>query len=164
MKNPSLHERSGRALIVSSLVILALAIAACDNAAVSTPSPIGSAVKLSSSIATLTPLSGASCPGLAFGASVSVVIASGPQDLTMQSLTVHLIDGSNAGGPMVTMPSPQLNAQFGTTIVRAGTSRGFLVQPVFGCISSRPHAIGITALVMDQRGAQQTLNATSEVR
>jgi len=165
MKNPSLHARAGHALVVFSLAGLAIGTAACDNGMflVTTASPVRAAATISPSPIALTSFSGFGCSVLVVGASFNMIVVAGGQDLTVDSVTLHMIDGTNVGGPSVTIPSPQLNAQFGTTIVPAGTTRVFPLQPVFGCSRRRPHSLTATVFLMDQRGRQHTVNVTAPV-
>ena len=131
---------------------------------VTTASPVSAAAAISLGPVGLSPLSVFGCSGFVFGASFNVIVVSSGLDLTVDSMTVHMIDGTSLGGPSVTIPSPQLNAQFGTTIVRAGTSRVFPLHPVFGCTARRPQFLAATVLVVDRRGRSQTMDAKAEVQ
>lgn len=169
MKNLSLRERASHALVVLGLAGLALGTAACDTNGdgmflITTASPANAAVTISPNLIGVTSLPGFGCTGLAFGSSFDVIVVASGQDLTVDSMMLHMIDGTNLGGPSVTIPSSQLNAQFGTTIVRAGTSRAFPVQPRFGCSERRPHSLGATVFVKDPHGRQQSLMTTVAVR
>ncbi len=170
MKNPSLHERAGHLLLVFGLAGTAVGTAACHDgrlggiSVVGTASPFSAAATISLSPVGLVPLGGFGCSGFVFGTSFNMIVVSSGLDLRMDSLTVHMIDGTNLGGPSVTIPSSQLNAQFGTTLVRAGTSRVFPFNPVFGCAATRPLSIAGTVLLLDQRGTPQTVNVTANVQ
>jgi hypothetical protein len=63
----------------------------------------------------------------------------------------------------VTIPTPQLNQQFGSTVVLANTSRAFPLQPAFGCVN-QPTLVTTEATLVDQRGARSTLTVTTVVR
>jgi hypothetical protein len=166
---PSL-QRAGFVLLVFGLAGSALGAAACEDgrlggvSLVTTASPFSSAATLSLSPVALVPLGGFGCSGFVFGTSFNVVVVSSGLDLTIDSLTVHMIDGTNLGGPSVTIPSPQLNTQFGTTIVRAGTSRVFPFNPVFACTARRPQFLAGTVLVVDRRGTLQSFGVKAEVQ
>lgn len=169
MKNPNLHQRAGNALVMLTLGALGIAPAGCDDdrdsvSRVTMPSSFHAEATFSPSLVRLTPLSGFDCSGFAFGTSFNLTVAARSQDLTMNSVTLHLLDGTNLGGPSVTIPTPQLNAQFGSTFVRAGTSRVFPLQPVFACVGRQPHSLAATAFLRDQRGVQQTLTVTAVIR
>ena len=171
MKNPSLHQRAGHALVMLTLVALGTATAGCDDdrnsvsvSRITMPSSFHAEATISPSLVGLTPLSGFDCSGFAFGTSFNLIVAANAQDVTMNSVTLHLLDGTNLGGPSVTIPSPQLNAQFGSTFVRAGTNRVFPLQPVFACVGREPHSLTATVFVRDQHGAQQTLTVTAVIR
>jgi len=119
---------------------------------------------MSPSFVGLRPLSGFACSGFVFGTSFNLVIAANAQDLTLDSVTIHMIDGTNLGGPSVTIPTPQLAEQFGSTVVPAGTTRAFGLQPVFPCVGSQPHTLTATAVLLDQRRVRRTVTATARVR
>ena len=144
--------------------------AACDDPIsigerlVTTASPVSAAATISLGPVGLMPLSGFGCSGFVFGSSFNVIVVSSGLDLTVDSMTLHMIDGTTLGGPSVTIPSPQLNALFGTTIVRAGTSRMFALHPVFGCTGRRPRSLAARVVLLDQRGTLQTVNVIAEVQ
>ncbi len=169
MENPGLHKRAGHALALLTLVSVGVATGACDTdtgaiAQITTPSPFRSELVLSPSFVRLTPSGGLDCPGFVFSTSLNLIVTAGAEDLTMDSLTLHLLDGTNVGGPSVTIPNPQLNAQFGSTFVRAGTNRVFALQPAFDCVERQPRSLAVTAFLSDRRGARETRTVTSVVR
>ena len=51
----------------------------------------------------------------------------------LDSVTVHLNDGTNLGGPSVTFPRAGLDARFGSTLVSAGTTRRFMLASAVAC-------------------------------
>ena len=174
MKN-RLHQRAGNALVLFTLGTLGVTSAGCDDShpallvttpssLVTTPSSFNATATMSPSFVGLTPLSGFDCPGFVFGTSFNLVVAGSAQDLTLDSVTLHMIDGTNLGGPSVTIPNPQLAAQFGSTVVRAGTTRVFGLRPVFPCVGRQPQFLTATAVLMDQRRVRRTLTATTSVR
>ena len=170
MKNPSLHKRAGHVLLMLSLAVSAISTAACDDpvsrgeSLVTTASPVSAAATISLGPVGLVPLSGFGCSGFVFGSSFNVIVVSSGLDLTVDSMTLHMIDGTNLGGPSVTIPTPQLARQFGSTVVRAGSTRVFGLRPVFPCVGRQPHSLTATAVLMDQRRVQRTLTATAAVR
>ena len=48
--------------------------------------------------------------------------------IDVHHMTLNMIDGSNLGGPSITIPQAELARQFGTTIVSAGTKRSYQLQ------------------------------------
>ena len=154
-------------LILSFLVGSALGTAACDEA-----SPASLIVAPSTTIPPalaslgpigLTTLSQFDCSGFVLNTSFNVIVVSSGQDLTMDRVTLHMIDGTNLGGPSVTIPSSQLNAQFGATLGRAGTSRVFPFDTVFGCTVTPPQSMAASVVLTDQRGISQTVVLTAEI-
>ena len=168
VKNRGLHQRAGNALVLLTLGTLGVTAAGCDDShpasLVTKPSSFHAEATLSPSFVGLTPLGGFDCSGFVFGTSFNLVVAASAQDLTLDSVTLHMIDGTNLGGPSVTIPTPQLAAQFGSTVVRAGTTRAFGLHPVFPCVGRQPHFLTATAVLSDQRRVRQTLIATASVR
>ena len=149
--------------IVLSLSLLALVTTACDPS----PSSVALAVGPSSFHAdatftptplVLTPLGSAGCGfGSAFGLSFNLVITAGAHDLTMDSVTLQLLDGTHLGGPSVTIPSLQVAPQGAALFVHAGATRRFPLHADFGCVTGRPHSLRGNVLLFDPRGARQTM-------
>jgi hypothetical protein len=123
--------------------------------------PIG---RLSPNPIVLAPFAGTPCAsGFAFNIPFNLSITAGVHDLTLDSVTIHMIDGSNLGGPSVTIPRPEL-ARSGSTVIGAGTTRDFALNPIFGCIINTPRSLVGSAIVFDQRGLTQTLPLSSSIR
>ena len=116
-------------------------------------------VSLAPTPITFTPLNVFPCTGggFVFDPSLHLVITSGVNDVTFDSVTIHMIDGSNLGGPSVTVPRPELASRFGSTLIRAGTTRDFALRPDFGCVTVLPTALQTTAVVVDSGGVPQTV-------
>ena len=153
---------------VLPLVLAGLVTAACYD------SPAGVRLTTGSSSLTpvgifapnpiaLTPLSVGCARGAAFGTSFNLVLSAGAHDVTLDSVTLHLIDGTNLGGPSVTIPSLDLSSQFGSTFIRAGTTRAFALHPTFGCLPFQPRLLRGNALVLDGQGMTQTLLLESAI-
>ena len=114
----------------------------------------------------LAPLSGVPCPlgGVAFDTSFHLIVNAGVHDVTIDSVTIHMVDGSNLGGPSVFIPQSELSARFGSTLINAGTSRDFAVHPNFGCVAAPPTALRSNTLLVDSRGIRQTMVVEGRVR
>jgi hypothetical protein len=110
--------------------------------------------------------SGVPCPlgGFAFNPSFHLLVTAGVQAVTLSSVTIHMIDGSNLGGPSITVPQPELTARFGSTLIAGGATRDFALRPDFGCIARLPTALRSSALILDQRGIPQTIAVQGRVR
>jgi hypothetical protein len=87
---------------------------------------------------------------------VSLIITSG-SDVFVDELTLHLLDGSNVGGPGITIPP----AGFSDGFVRAGTSRTFVVTPTFKCGVSSPQAIQGDVVIVNPTGMRTSLSTTA---
>ena len=107
----------------------------------------------------LAPLNDVPCPlgGVAFDTSFHLIVNAGVHDVTIDSVTVHMVDGSNVGGPSITLPQPELSARFGSTLIPAGTTRDFAVRPNFGCVTAPPIALRSNTLLVDSRGIRPTM-------
>jgi hypothetical protein len=102
--------------------------------------------------------------GFVFDPFFRLIINAGVHDLTLDSVTIHMVDGSNLGGPSVTIPQPQLATRFGSTLISAGTTRNFALRPDFGCVARVPTALRGSALLLDARGVPQTIVVQGRVQ
>src|SRR3954466_4674127 len=108
--------------------------------------------------ATFSPLSSCGTSAL-LTPDLNLIITSTNRDVAVDEVTLHLLDGSNLGGPGITIPRTDLNDRFATTIVRAGTSRTFGFRPTFRCGESLPWTIRGVVGIVDATGARSTLSA-----
>jgi len=115
---------------------------------------------------TFIPPSGVPCPlgGFLFNPSLHLVVTAGVQDVTLNSVTIHMIDGSNLGGSSITIPQPELAARFGSTVILSTATRDFALRPDFGCIAMVPTALRGSAVLVDQRGVPQTIVVQGRVQ
>lgn len=109
--------------------------------------------------------SGPGCPVVQpFSTSFALVISGQPETITLDQVTFHFIDGSNAGGSPLLMSAADLSARFGNTAVTSGTSRSFEFQPSFGCGLTTPQALGLTVVLLKSRGQAQNVTMTVPIR
>ena len=170
MRTPSLHRRAVATLLP---VVFASAIAAsgCDNdkgtGLIATAPTAAAFVIVSPSLINLTALGGFNCPGSGFSPNVTLFITSNGTARSMSAATFTLLDGTTVGGPSVTVPTVQLNQQFGSTIILANQSRSFAMQPIFNCPGVpvvTPHAMSATVKLVDSRGHEESLSTTVNIR
>jgi hypothetical protein len=153
-----------------ALAVCGLGSAACNDdpvhySGITTAAPVVVVTTaISPSLIGLTSLSGFQCSGSVFTASFNLVVGAGSQNVTMNELTLHLLDGTNVGGPSVTIPSSQLITLFGTTVIPGGASREFALQPVFPCTVTQPNSLDGVVVLTDQRGTQQTMKVSAAIR
>ena len=88
---------------------------------------------------------------------ISLIITSVGSDFAVDELTLHLLDGTNVGGPGITIPPTGLN----DAIVRAGTSRTFVVTPTFKCGVSSPQSVHADVVIVDPTGLRTSLSTTA---
>ena len=88
-----------------------------------------------------------------------VIAQTGAVDVFVDRVTLHLLDGSNVGGPSITFPRSQLTAMFGSTLV-AGT-RAFSFRPQFACLLRRPGSITADVLLMGAEGNVQSVSVNA---
>jgi hypothetical protein len=91
---------------------------------------------------------------------LNLIVTSTHADVAVDEVTLHLLDGSNVGGPGITFPQPALNAQFANTTVRGGTSRTFVLTPTFRCGVSTPRSIRGDVGIVDPTGTRTLLSTT----
>ncbi len=102
------------------------------------------------------------CPAATAVALPVDLVVSAIDTATVTQVTIRLPDGSNVGGPSVTFPHPDLRSQFGNTVVLAGATRTFALNPLFTC-GVRPLTVAadLTFLV---GGQTQQLTVTGLLR
>jgi len=167
--NDNLQKRALRALIILVLGGLGVGVAGCDDSDVVQTSDLTAPSRFHAeatgpTIVSVNQLSVLDCSGFVFTTPFDLAVTASTADLTMNSATFRLIDGTTLGGPSVTIPTPQLNARFGSTFVRAGTTRVFGLEPVFTCTPHRPQFITATAVVTDPNGVSQALTVTAQIQ
>jgi hypothetical protein len=86
------------------------------------------------------------------------VANNGRRDLFLDHVTVHMIDGTNLGGPAVPVPEPGVTAAH-ATLVKRGARRVFRFEQQFRC-GVVPTSVLIRAGLRDELGAYTSqLNA-----
>ena len=152
-----------RALVVFTVGTLGLLTAGCDdgsparllNVATTSFAPDG---RLSPNPIPLTPFTTSGCrDGLAFANPFHLFISAGVHDLTLDHVTIHMIDGTNLGGPSITIPQSQFAAQSSSLFIHAGATRDFVIRPDFGCFTTRPRLLRGNAFLVDPFGMMQTI-------
>ena len=151
----------------AAVILLGLVTAGCDDAGPATlvsHASFTTTAIVSPTPIVLSPIVNVPCAaGTGFDSSFHLVVTAGIQPLTLDSVTIHMIDGTNLG-PSITIPRPQLAPPVGTTLIAAGATRDFLLRPSFGCIVNTPQSFRATAILVDTRGSAQTLVMNGRVR
>jgi hypothetical protein len=151
-----------RALVVLVVGILGPLTAACDTSPgrllnVSTTS-FAADGRFSPNPIPLTPLTIAGCrDGFTVASPFHLIISAGVHDLTLHHVTIHMVDGTNVGGPSITIPQSEFAAQSASLFIHAGTTRDFVVRPDFGCFTTRPRLLLGNAFLVDPFGMMQTI-------
>jgi hypothetical protein len=171
VRTPSLHRRTVATSVLSIAFTAAIAASACDNnngvGLITTAPPPPAYAIVSPGLINLTALGGFNCPGPGFSPSFDIIITSNGTSQSMSAATFTLLDGTTVGGPSVTIPSMQLNSQFGSTIILVGTTRSFSMHPTFSCPGTpvvTPHAMKATVMLVDPQGRQQSVSSTVDIR
>ena len=86
-----------------------------------------------------------------------LAITSTGSSVFLDSVMIHLNDGTNLGGPTVTFPRAGLDAQFGTTLVSAGSTRAFTFGSALTCKGGQ--SARMDAIVMDMAGQRHSISA-----
>jgi len=82
----------------------------------------------------------------------------------LQQVTIHMIDGTNLGGPMVTVPRTDLVGQFESTRILGGSIGTFRFHPRFEWKNpprNPPRSVAADITVKDSRGVAHTVTAES---
>ena len=168
MKKPFMLHRV--AMAVMCVGVSSLITAGCDDMPEHAPmvnaADFRPGISLEPTPITFISPSGVPCPlgGFVFNPSLHLVVTAGVQDVTLNSVTIHMIDGSNLGGPSITVPQPELAARFGSTLIVSTATRDFALRPDFGCIARVPTALRGSAVLVDQRGVPQTIVVQGRVQ
>jgi hypothetical protein len=132
---------------------LALTLSACtDQAAVGVgiaPSRvlIASPIPVSASISAT---GGIDAPAFEIG-----VFAARPVDL--EFVTIHMVNGTNLGGPSITFPKANLTSQFGSRRIPSGVTRPFTFLPRFNCCYAVPQFVSADVGVIDLEGTHHVV-------
>ena len=155
-----------RACVVLSLVALAGLVAACDGSStngvrlVSEASFVGPSGVIAPSARftpnpiPFSPIFDLGCPGggFTFEPSLHLIVTAGVRDVTLDHVTIRMLDGSTLGGPSVTIPRSAFAGGTSSAFVQAGTTRGFGVNPNLGCVTTPPSALDGNAFLFDSQG------------
>jgi hypothetical protein len=151
-----------------AVALLGLVNVACDDppagvSLINSASSIDASGRFSPNPIALSPLT--PCfGGSVFSTSVDFIVTAGVQDLTLDSVTVHLLDGSNVGGSSVRIPATEFAAGTATTLIRAGTTRDFSLRPTFACFAGRPFFMRGSALLFDSQRIPHTVAVAGRVQ
>jgi hypothetical protein len=160
-----LMKRFGSAAAVLSAIALVCASAGCDRSTTPGasigfgPAPVlvGNVFITTEQMAFGTATACATVGSLTTG--VTLVVASTSASFMVNQVTLHLLDGSNVGGPGVTFAPPALNAAFSNPVVAAGSSRTFVLKPTFSCGRSTPRSIRGEVSIVDGNGRRSLMSA-----
>jgi hypothetical protein len=110
------------------------------------------------------PILGFGCPGGAFtfNPSFHLIVTAGVRDLTLDHVTMRMLDGSDLG-PSITIPRSGFAAEGSSEFVQAGTTREFGVSPNLGCVTSQPLALDGHAFLFDSQGMTVALPVDSRI-
>lgn len=109
------------------------------------------------------PLLSPFCPIVpAFTTAFDLVVDGGRNQLFLDRVLLHLNDGLNVGGPMVTFPRAELTRLFGPTVILG--SRRFAFNPTFGCGAFVPRSIVADLDLIDAGGVIRTATVTGKFR
>lgn len=92
------------------------------------------------------------------------VAANGVLDVSLAQVQMTFTDTAGLAAPAVTLPAPALAAQFGSTLIPAGSQRAFPLSFPFGCDTGRAGTLVILVVVTDENGRDQTAEARVAVR
>ena len=88
-----------------------------------------------------------------------IILPSQPARVSVESVTIRMIDGTSLGGPMLTFSRPDLIRLFASTEVV--TRRVFTFNAQFGCAPRLPRSMAADVVVADGHGATQTVTASA---
>jgi hypothetical protein len=149
------------------IVVVAAAVAACDRdtnrrgTSIAFSPTLAIGAQISPQTLPFATVTAACASGSLFTTDFDLVIVLTRQvNVFMDRVTLHLLDGTNVGGPLLTFPRAQLNAMFGSTLV-VGT-RAFSFRPQFGCGTKRPRSLVADVILIDADGNGRSVSITAE--
>jgi hypothetical protein len=157
-----------RALLVSAVSSAAIVSSACSGGAVVVVTPTGATatapVTMSVSAATTQgTFMGGLCQVGSFITPAFDIALVAVSTVSVDHLTIQMIDGTHLGGPMVTIPQAAMTNQFGTLVIVGGTQRVFTVRPRMTCGSSPWRSVSAQAAVRDPQGMMYVAAAHAPV-
>jgi len=150
-----------RAHAAAWTLVASLGVAGCDSSEPVAGNPVvpGPFVNELIMVAT-TSVRAHGCGRFSFNPVVDLFVTARHSNLFVDRVTLHMIDGSNHGGPMVTFPRPNLNSMFGSTFIPAGRSRSFTFTPGFACSWFTWGSLRADVQVVNERGVSSSTTAT----
>ena len=152
-------------ILGGGVMLLTLALGGCDCHDRRCGGPFAAGIS-TAGVSTAAPVVVSIRP--AFSGTVVVVQSSPIIDLRIEAsttvdldrVTIHMIDGTNLGGPMITVPRADLVGQFGNIRILGGSIRTFRLHPK-GEWKNPPRSVAADITVMDSRGVAHTVTAES---
>jgi len=97
-----------------------------------------------------------SCPvAPPFATNFNLIVDGSGTDVFLNDVGLQFVDRSGFIGAPLAFHAADLGARFGSTIVRAGTSRSFSFRPQFGCDVFHPQFVVARVVIVDSFGAAQ---------
>ena len=149
-----------RAHAAAWTLVASIGVAGCDSSEPAAGNPVvpGPFVnELITSVTTSVRTHG--CGRFSVNPVIDLFVTARRSNLFVDRVTLHMIDGSNLGGPMVTFPRPNLNSMFGSTFIRAGHSRSFAFTPAFSCSWFTLGSLRADVQVVNERGVSSSTTA-----
>ena len=149
---------------VIAILVAALAVAACDDvisrrgtSIAFSPTP-EIAAQFSPQVLPFALVTSSCAVGPVFTTGFNLVIFQ-ERPSFLDQVTLHLLDGTNVGGPSITFPRSQLTGMFGSTLVVS--SRAFSFRPQFACGLGRPRSIRADIVLIDASGSSRNVSVSA---
>jgi hypothetical protein len=149
---------------VIAIVVAALTIAACEevkpdqrSGIVFAPTP-ETAAQFSPHILPFAAVTSSCAVGPVFTTGFNLVIFQ-ERPSFLDQVTLHLLDGTNLGGPSVTFPRSELNGMFGSTLVVS--SRAFAFRPQFACGLRHPRSLVADVVLVNGDGSSRNVSVSA---
>jgi len=158
-------------ILGGGVMLLALALGGCDCHNRGCGGPFAAAIS-TAGVSTAAPVVVSIRPGSSgqaafFDGAFSPIIdvrISASATVDLQQVTIHMIDGTNLGGPMVTVPRTDLVGQFESTRILGGSISTFRFHPRFEWKNpprNPPRSVAADITVKDSRGVAHSVTAES---
>jgi len=154
-----------RALAAATIVVVASLASACSNTAALTTTTGPTTFSVRS--ADFTASAGAvfsqqmgktACPAFPpFVIPVDLIIrVNGGLNVFLVNVNMQFVDSTGIVMPQITLPAPQLTAQFGTALVQARSARTFPFTIPVGCGTQQKGTVTIQAMTRDEQGREES--------
>ena len=103
------------------------------------------------------------CSSFAHATPIFDLIIQASTTVTLDRVSIELIDGSNLGGPAIPIPQPRVTTPLSPTVILPGTTTTLPFQVPFSCAQVVGRGVGVTAVFIDADGVTHFVGTTARL-